>query len=330
MDKKEVRTLEVAPGEEDSRLDRWLKRRWPHLNHVQIHKLTRSGQIRVDGARVKPETRLAVGAQVRVPPLPDAPERGEREDRLSPRDTAFARSLVLYEDDEVLALNKPSGLAVQGGTKTTRHIDRLLSAWGEGVDRPRLVHRLDRDTTGVLVLGKTPAATARLAGAFAKRRAEKTYWAIVAGQPRPSQGVIELHLAKKGVGDREMVVPAEPKDFGAEPAETDYAMISHAANRAAWMALRPHTGRTHQLRVHMKAIGHPILGDPKYANEGSVVLSAGLKLQLHARRLSLPHPDGGMLVIEAPLSPEMKAGFERFGFNESEANPEPFRPRKRR
>ena len=177
----------------------WLKRRWPHLNHVQIHKLTRSGQIRVDGARVKPETRLAVGAQVRVPPLPDAPERGERDDRLSDRDTAFARSLVLYEDDEVLALNKPSGLAVQGGTKTNRHIDRLLGAWGEGVSRPRLAaHRLDRDTTGVLVLGKTPAATAQLAGSFARRRAEKTYWAIVAGQPRPAQGLIELHLIKTG------------------------------------------------------------------------------------------------------------------------------------
>jgi 23S rRNA pseudouridine955/2504/2580 synthase len=316
MDKKEVRTLQVAPGEEDSRLDRWLKRRWPHLNHVQIHKLTRSGQIRVDGARVKPETRLAVGAQVRVPPLPDAPP-GDHDSGLSPRDAAFARSLVLYEDDEVLALNKPSGLAVQGGTKTTRHIDRLLGVWGAGVERPRLVHRLDRDTTGVLVLGKTPAAAARLAGAFAKRRAEKVYWAIVAGQPRPGQGLIELHLAKKGVGDREMVVPAEPKDFGAEPAETDYATMSHAANRAAWMALRPYTGRTHQLRVHMKAIGHPILGDPKYADEASAALSEGLKLQLHARRLILPHPRGGTLVIEAPLSPEMKAGFQRFGFEEA-------------
>ncbi len=322
--------LEVAPGEGDSRLDRWLKRRWPHLNHVQIHKLTRSGQIRVDGGRVKPETRLAVGAQVRVPPLPDAPERGERDDRLSDRDTAFARSLVLYEDKVVLALNKPSGLAVQGGTKTSRHIDRLLSAWGEGVSRPRLVHRLDRDTTGVLVLGKTPAATAQLAGSFAKRRAEKTYWAIVAGQPKPAQGLIELHLAKTGVGDREMVVPAAPKDEGAEPADTDYATLSHAANRAAWLALRPHTGRTQQHRVHMKSIGHPILGDPKYGDEISTALSQGLKLQLHARRLSLPHPGGGTLVIEAPLSPEMKAGFQRFGFEESEADPEPFRSIRRR
>jgi 23S rRNA pseudouridine955/2504/2580 synthase len=323
----EVRTLFVAVGEDGSRLDRWFKRRWPHLNHVQIQKLTRSGQIRVDGGRVKPETRLTAGAQVRVPPLPHAPDADERRGGgLSPRDAAFARSLVLYEDDEVLALNKPSGLAVQGGTKTIRHIDRLLSAWGEGVDRPKLVHRLDRDTSGVLLLGKTPAAAARLSGAFAKRRAQKTYWAIVAGAPRPPEGVIELHLVKRGVGDRELVVPADPKDPNADPAETEYVTVSRAAHRATWMALRPHTGRTHQLRAHMQAIGHPILGDPKYGDEASAALSEGLKLQLHARRVTLPHPGGGALVVEAPLSAEMKAGFARFGFDEHEADPEPFRP----
>ena len=189
---KEVRTLAVGAGEEGVRLDRWFKRRWPHLNHIQIQKLVRSGQIRVDGARAKADTRLHAGALVRVPPLPDAPEPGEKRQGLSERDIAYAKSLVLYEDDEVLALNKPSGLAVQGGTKTTKHVDRLLSAWGEGLERPRLVHRLDRDTSGVLLLGKTPAAAARLSGAFAKRKAKKTYWAIVAGNPHPTQGLIEL------------------------------------------------------------------------------------------------------------------------------------------
>ena len=330
MQAKEVRTLQVAPGEDGSRLDRWLRRRWPHLNHVQIHKLTRSGQIRVDGGRVKPETRLAAGAQVRVPPLPDAPERTGRAG-LSAGDAAFARSLVLYEDDEVLALNKPSGLAVQGGTKTTQHIDRLLSAWGEGPQRPKLVHRLDRDTTGVLVMAKTPAAAARLAGAFAHRKAEKTYWAIVAGQPRPGQGTIELPLAKVGIGDRELMVPADAKEARAEAAVTDYATLSRAAGRVSWLALRPHTGRTHQLRAHMKAIGHPILGDRKYGDAGSAGLSEGLKLLLHARRLELPHPGGGRLVVEAPLSPEMRAGFDRFGFGEDDAAPVTFpRPRRRR
>jgi len=320
---REVRTLIVGEGEDGVRLDRWFKRRWPHLNHVQIQKLARSGQIRVDGSRAKPETRLAMGSEIRVPPLPDAPPDGEREG-LSPRDVAYAKSLVLYEDEEVLALNKPSGLAVQGGTKTTRHVDRLLSAWGEGLERPRLVHRLDRDTSGVLLLGKTPAAAARLSGAFAKRKAKKTYWAIVAGNPKPSEGIIELPLVKKGVGDREMVVPADPKEFGAEPAETEYLTLARAAHRAAWMALRPHTGRTHQLRAHMKAIGHAMVGDPKYFDEASQALTGALKLQLHARRLTLPHPSAGTLVIEAPLSPEMKAGFDHFGFDEHEADPEPF------
>ncbi|MEO8114537.1 MAG: RluA family pseudouridine synthase [Phenylobacterium sp.] len=325
---REVRTLYVDAAEDGVRLDRWFKRRWPHLNHVQIQKLARSGQIRVDGGRAKPETRLAAGAQVRVPPLPDAPPPRDR-DAIDPREAAYARSLVLYEDEEVLALNKPAGLAVQGGTKTSRHVDRLLSAWGEGLERPRLVHRLDRDTSGVLVLGKTGAAAAKLSGAFARRRAQKTYWALVAGFPKPGEGVLELALAKRGVGDREMVVPANPKDPDAEPAETEFVTLSRASHRAAWMALRPRTGRTHQLRAHMLAMGHPILGDPKYHDEASRALSEGLKLQLHARRLVLPHPSRGTLILEAPMSPEMRTGFERFGFDEHEADPEPFGPARR-
>ena len=330
---REVRTLTVAAaeaGDEGVRLDRWFKRRWPHVNHVQLQKLARSGQIRINGARAKSDTRLTAGDEVRVPPLPDAGEAAERRETLSPRDYAFARSLVLYEDEEVLALNKPSGLAVQGGTKTTRHIDRLLSAWGEGVERPRLVHRLDRDTSGVLLLGKTPAAAGQLSGAFARRKAKKTYWAIVAGNPRPSEGVIELPLVKKGVGDRELVVPADPQENGAEAAETEFVTLSRAADRVAWMALRPHTGRTHQLRAHMKAVGHAILGDPKYGDAPSEPLSAGLQLQLHARRLTLPHPSSGTLIIEAPISPELRAGFARFGFDEHEADPEPFEGRSRK
>lgn len=325
---KEVRTLYVDAGEDGVRLDRWFKRRWPHLTHVQLQRLFRSGQVRVDGSRAKADSRLAAGSVIRVPPLPDAAPREAREG-LDPKEAAFARSLVLYEDEEVLVLNKPSGLAVQGGTKTTKHVDRLLSAWGEGLERPRLVHRLDRDTSGVLVLGKTPGAAAKLAGAFARRKAQKTYWALVVGQPKPSEGVLELPLIKRGVGDREMVVPANPKEAGAEPAETEFVMISRAGARVAWMALRPHTGRTHQLRAHMLAMGHPILGDPKYGNEASASLSEGLKLQLHARRLTLPHPSSGTLILEAPISKEMKAGFARFGFDEHEADPEPF-ARKRR
>ncbi len=324
---REVRTLTVDAGEDGVRLDRWFKRRWPHLSHIQVQKLARSGQIRVDGGRAKPEDRLVAGSQIRVPPLPDAPDPGEKK-TLSSRDAAFARSLVLYEDEEVLALNKPVGLAVQGGTKTTQHVDRLLSAWGEGLDRPRLVHRLDRDTSGVLLLGKTPGAAAKLSGAFAKRRAMKTYWAIVTGALKPPNGTIEIPLVKKGVGDREMVVPADRNDPRADPAETEYVTLSRAAHRVSFMALRPHTGRTHQLRAHMLAIGHPILGDPKYSDQSSNAISVGLKLQLHARRIELPHPSAGRLIIEAPISPEMKAGFERFGFSADEAEAEPFRSRR--
>jgi 23S rRNA pseudouridine955/2504/2580 synthase len=325
----EVRTLTVDAGEDGVRLDRWFRRRWPHLSFGQIQKLARSGQIRVDGARARAETRLTAGAQVRVPPLPEAPPEGAT-DTLSSQDRAFVRSLVLYEDDEVLALNKPSGLAVQGGTKTHRHIDRLLGAWGEGLARPRLVHRLDRDTSGVLVLGKSPGAAAKLAGAFARRRTGKTYWAIVAGTPKPGEGIIDQPLAKQGFGDREMVAIVDPKDPRAERATTEFVTVSRAALTATWLALKPITGRTHQLRAHMLAIGHPILGDPKYHSEASSALSDELKLQLHARRIVMPHPSGGELVLEAPISPEMRAGFERFGFEAHEAPADPFAGGRRR
>ncbi len=322
---REVKTLYVAEAEDGIRLDRWFKRRWPHLSHIQIEKLARSGQIRVDGSRARPQDRLTAGAAVRVPPIPDAVVRDPSDKpKLSDRDAAYARSLVLYEDELVIALNKPAGLAVQGGTKTTKHIDRLLSAWGEGMERPRLVHRLDRDTSGVLLLGKGPEAAKRLAGAFARRQAKKTYWAIVIGNPKPAQGQIDLALKKSGINDFEMMRPADPKEHGAEPAETAYVMLSRAAHRAAWMALRPFTGRTHQLRAHMAAIGHPILGDPKYGTPESAELSGPLKLQLHARRIELDHPGGGKLIVEAPLSPEMKAGFAHFGFSEDEADSDPF------
>ncbi len=319
--KREVKTLYVAEAEDGIRLDRWFRRRWPHLSNIQVQKMARSGQIRVDGARVKPDARLTAGAAVRVPPIPeDSSRRAGDPHALSDHDIRFAKSLVLYEDDMVIALNKPHGLAVQGGTKTSRHVDRLLGAWGEGMERPRLVHRLDRDTSGVLLLGKGPEAARRMAGAFARRQAKKTYWAIVIGNPKPPAGQIDLPLKKTGIADFEMMRPADRKDPRAEPAETAFATISRASHRAAWMALRPFTGRTHQLRAHMAAIGHPILGDPKYGDDKSRELSGILKLQLHARSIELDHPRGGVLKVVAPLSPEMKAGFAHFGFEPAEGD----------
>ena len=323
--KREVLTIYVAEAEDGIRLDRWFRRRWPHLSNIQVQKMARSGQIRVDGARIKPEGRLTAGAAVRVPPIPDDTSRQAGDvHTLTQRDIDFAKSLVIYEDDMVIAINKPHGLAVQGGTKTSRHVDRLLSAWGEGMDRPRLVHRLDRDTSGVLLLGKGPEAAKRLAGAFARRQAKKTYWAIVIGNPKPSAGQIDMPLKKTGINDFEMMRPADRKDPRAESAETAFATISRAAHRASWMALRPFTGRTHQLRAHMAGIGHPILGDRKYGDDKSRELSGILKLQLHARRIELDHPSGGILDITAPLSPEVKAGFAHFGFDPHEGDDDPF------
>ena len=264
----EVQQITVSAPDDGVRLDRWLRRRWPELGQTQIHKLARSGQLRVDGGRAKAETRLAAGAVVRVPPFAGTPSE-VRKETLSSEDRALAKSLVLYEDADVLVLDKPAGLAVQGGTKTARHIDRLLGAWGEGMSRPRLVHRLDRDTSGVLALGKSPAAAAKLAAAFAERDTRKTYWAIVAGAPAEVRGRIDLPLAKLGVDDRERMVVADPGDPAGKRAVSEYRTIA-ATSEAAWLALRPVTGRTHQLRAHMLALGHPILGDPKYNTPASI------------------------------------------------------------
>ena len=322
---REVQTLYVAEDEHDIRLDRWFKRRWPHLTHIQVEKMARSGQIRVDGSRVKPQDRLTAGAAVRVPPIPDDTSRQAGDAHtLTEKDIAFAKSLVLYEDDMVIALNKPHGLAVQGGTKTSRHVDRLLSAWGEGLERPRLVHRLDRDTSGVLLLGKGPEAAKRLAGAFARRQAKKTYWAIVIGNPKPTHGQIDMALKKTGINDFEMMRPAEPKDPKGEPAETAFATISRAAHRAAWMALRPFTGRTHQLRAHTAHIGHPIIGDPKYFNIQNWELPGGIQNKLHllARRIVLPHPRGkGTIDVSAPLPPHMRQSWNLLGFDDAPYDP---------
>lgn len=317
----EVKHVAVEAGEDGVRLDRFLRRRWPNLTQIQVFKLARGGQIRVDGGRAKADTRLRAGTIVRVPPLPEAPPSGRL--ALDAREIAFVKSLVLWEDDEIIILNKPAGLAVQGGTKTMRHLDRLLGAWGEGERRPRLVHRLDRDTSGALALGKTPAAAAFLARAFAERAPRKTYWAIVAGVPEAARGTIDIALIKTGAEDRERMNPAAGDPRG-QTAITDYVVLAAIDRRAAWLALRPVTGRTHQLRVHLLSIGNPILGDPKYNTADSRALSGSLKLQLHARRLSLPRPGGGVLDVSAPISPEMALGFARFGLVESDLAADPF------
>lgn len=325
---KAVETVEVSVDDGAARIDRWLRRRYPQLTQGQIEKLIRTGQVRVDGARVKSSDRVAAGQRVRVPPLPDAAPRREP-GTLSPKDEAFVRSLVLYRDDDVIVLNKPAGLAVQGGTKTARHLDALLDGLKfDAEKRPKLVHRLDRDTSGCLVLARHPRAAAALGEAFRDRDSLKVYWAIVVGSPRPKVGEIRGWMRKAPgprEADREMMQRAVQTDEGAVHAVTQYAVLSEAAQRAAWVALRPVTGRTHQLRFHMAEIGHAIAGDPKYKCDRPTPNGLEGALQLHARALKLPHPSGGELKAVAPLPPHMRIAFDLMGFDERDA-PDPFEP----
>jgi len=320
-----VQTIEVGHGEAGARLDRWFKRRFPHVGHGALQKLLRTGQIRVDGGRAKADTRLAAGQNVRVPPLPE-PEDVPSAPPVSAKDRALVKSLVLYEDDDVIALDKPAGLAVQGGTKTTHHLDGMLDALAHGGERPRLAHRLDRDTSGVLLLGRTPAATAALAKAFQTHAAEKTYWAIVRGVPRPARGLIKGFMKKgRGVGgDREVMVRARHGEEDAHYARTRYAVLSTAGRRAAWVALRPETGRTHQLRFHMAEIGHAICGDRKYGCDIPEPEGLPEGLLLHARAIALPRPSGrGRLVVEAPPPEAFARALAALGFSPADAS-DPF------
>jgi 23S rRNA pseudouridine955/2504/2580 synthase len=325
---KAVETVEVGQDDGVARIDRWLRRRYPHLTQGQVEKLLRTGQVRVDGARVKASDRVSPGQLVRVPPLPDAPPP-RPPGALSKKDEDFVRSLVIHRDDDVIVLNKPHGLAVQGGAKTTRHLDALLDGLKfDAEKKPKLIHRLDRDTSGCLVLARHPRAAAFLGEAFRDRDTDKIYWAIVLGSPRPKVGEIRGWMRKAPGArdaDREMMQKAVQSEEGAVHAVTQYAVLSEAAQRAAWVALRPVTGRTHQLRFHMAEIGHAIAGDPKYRCDRPTPNGLEKALLLHARALRLPHPSGGELKAVAPLPPHMQAAFDQLGFDARDAR-DPFEP----
>lgn len=310
----------VSADEAEIRLDRWFRRHFPGLAQGAIQKLCRTGQVRVDGRRADAATRLAAGQAVRVPPLTAAP--AEPKPAL-PIDADTARALrdaVIYRDDQLIVLNKPPGLPVQGGPGITHHLDALLDALRFDGGRPRLVHRLDRDTSGVLVLARTPGVAGKLAAAFRSRSVEKTYWAVVAGRPVPVEGRIDLPLRRTGGPRGERTVPADRADKAAAHALTDYRTLDNAAQKLAWLELMPRTGRTHQLRVHCVALGAPIVGDVKYAepdqNDAGSALVSGLsdRLHLHARALHLPHPAGGTLYVEAELPAHMRQTFATLGF----------------
>ncbi len=311
----------VTEEEGELRLDRWFRRRYPGLAHGRLEKLLRTGQVRVDGKRVKAGTRLGPGQVIRLPPHLEAAGRREvarKAPQIAAEDAAALRDRVLYMDDWLLALDKPAGLAVQGGSGQTRHLDGLLEALRFGADEPpRLVHRLDKDTSGVLLLARTAPAARALTAAFRDRTAHKTYWAAVAGVPRKRQGLIALPLAKRQMGQGSGERMAADEDAG-RAAETRYRVVQTAKRDAAWLVLRPLTGRTHQLRVHCAAIGHPILGDGKYGGKAAFLERCDLprSLHLHAREIAIPHPeDGTTLRVAAPLPEHMAVSWGLLGFD---------------
>ncbi|MBA4789419.1 MAG: RluA family pseudouridine synthase [Rhizobiales bacterium] len=348
----------VGEDEAGMRLDRWFKAHFPDLSFGHLQKLVRTGQVRVDGGRVKTSTRLEPGQAVRVPPLGDEGEAadaaeasgasggpagarkasgeagasaassakasskpGRTSEKMS--DLEFLRSIILFEDKDVMVLNKPFGLAVQGGSGTYRHIDGMLEAMrGKDGQKPRLVHRIDKDTAGCLLVAKSRLAASVLAKSFRSREARKIYWALVPGVPKPRQGRISTYLAREESEERMRV--ARHGEDEASHALTYYAVVDQAAQKMSWVSLKPVTGRTHQLRAHMAHIGHPILGDPKYFNIENWELPGGLQKRLHllARRIIIPHPRGtGVIDVSAPLPPHMAQSFAVLGLDATQYDP---------
>jgi len=318
-----VANVTITEKDDGLRLDRWFKENYPHISFGQLQKLLRTGQVRIDGKRVKTNARIEEGQVVRVPPIGQevaaSPKRKPK--RVNTGDWDYIRSLIIHEDDALMVLNKPSGLAVQGGTKTTHHVDGMLGALGQGDDRPKLVHRLDRDTSGCLLVAKTRQAASKLGAVFRTRSARKIYWALTYGVPRPHQGEISCFIAK-GDGPTpgnvgEIVRVVKPGTPGAQHSHSYYSVIEQAGQKLAWVSLKPVTGRTHQLRVHMAELGTPIIGDPKYFNLPDFEPLEGLtdRLHLHARRLAIPHPNGGTLDITAPLPAHMQKSWSTLDFD---------------
>jgi 23S rRNA pseudouridine955/2504/2580 synthase len=327
-----VEILTVNEDEAGMRLDRWFKAHYPALSHVQLQKLLRTGEVRLDGKRAEAATRIEAGQAIRVPPTatpiaPAAPPRG-RAPRLAgsrEEDLAFLASITLFEDRDVLVLDKPSGLAVQGGSGLATHVDRMLEALADRNGQvPRLVHRIDRDTSGVLLVAKTRKAAQALALSFKERSTRKVYWALLKGVPKPTQGRISTFLVKEkdDQGDDRMRVARQGEE-GAQHAVTYYAVVETAAQKFSWVSMKPVTGRTHQLRVHAAHIGNAIIGDPKYFDVENYALAGGIqnRLHLHARRLVIPHPSGGMIDVTAPLPPHMRQSWSLLGFDDKRYDP---------
>ncbi|MBT8415331.1 MAG: RluA family pseudouridine synthase [Boseongicola sp.] len=339
-----VQTLTVGEDDADQRLDRWFRRQFPHVQQGRIEKMCRKGEIRVDGGRVKAATRLEAGQTVRIPPLPDTAAPKIVRSKVSDADAEMIQSCVIWRDEHLIALNKPPGLATQGGSKQTRHVDGLGDALRFGMDeKPRLVHRLDKDTSGILLLARTRTASAALSESFRSHDTRKIYWAAVAGTPHPLMGTVRYGLVKAGGrgdgGEGEKMHCIHPRDVDATPgakrATTDYAVLSSLAKRVSWVALVPITGRTHQLRAHMAELGHPIIGDGKYGGSAQENLGDGWgaqlggeiskKLHLHARTLIFDHPiTGSRLTLTAPLPEHFARTWEMLDWHPEDVPVDPF------
>ena len=339
-----VQLITVTEDEGEQRLDRWLKRKFPQVTQGAIEKMCRTGQLRVDSGRVKASDRIAPGQTVRVPPLPDAaaPEY-EPDGKISAADVKMIQGCVLWKDEHMIVLNKPAGLASQGGSGMgDRHVDGLAEALKFGYkDKPKLVHRLDKDTSGLLMLARTDRVARRLSEALRHRAARKIYWALVAGVPNPKQGSIKYGLMKapggRGEGEKMICVhPAKMADYpDAKRAQTDFFTLWFLGTRMSWMALEPVTGRTHQLRAHMAEIGHPIAGDGKYGGSSAENMGDGWgaaiggdvsrKLHLHARQLTVEHPvTGEIMTFTAPLPDHMAKTWKMLDWNEKDVPADPF------
>lgn len=316
-----VKNLQVTENEDGMRLDRWFKVKFPELAYGRLQKLLRTGQVRVDGARSKANTQIFTGQTIRVPPLMQAvvsSEEGKIKPKpLSKADKTFVHSLVIHKDDDILVIKKPAGLAVQGGSKTTRHLDGLLDGLSFDLEeRPRLVHRLDKDTSGVMLLARHRKAASALGHSFKNHTTRKVYWALVVGVPRYEAGEINVPLIKKGHSGQERVRLAERSDTEAMTARTYYQIVDAAGQKMAWLAMMPVTGRTHQLRVHAVALGHPIVGDGKYggvnAHPGGEIPA---QLHLHAHSISFVHPQGQQFHISAELPDHMLRTWRLLNFD---------------
>ena len=313
----EARTFRVSDDDDGIRLDRWFKRHMPEVSFNLVSRWARTGQLRLAGKRAVPGDRIEAGQEIRVPPADATPARPARpqpkRERLTEDEVRFVRDMVVHEDPNAFVLNKPPGLATQGGTKTTHHLDRLLDGLtGEG-GRPKLVHRLDKDTSGALLVARSARAAGHFAKAFSGRTAKKVYWALVVGVPDAGEGLIDAPLAKQpGTGGEKMHIDAEH----GLAAKTRWRLIDRAGNRAAWLELQPLTGRTHQLRAHMAALGHPIVGDAKYGG-AEAFLTGGIsrKLHLHARRIRIDAPDGGKIDVTAELPTHFAESLATLGFD---------------